>query len=100
MGGEKAEERRGREREQVRAGEIQEGIRTGKAAICTLIHCMVGMRQRAGLGVMDLVDGKPFAKTGNTRGGVPAGALLSVRCLEVQGGMCLLGTGIRRSAEI
>lgn len=58
MDGEKTEERRGRE--SMWAGEIPEGIKTLKAAICTLIDCKVGMREGAGLGVMDLVDGEPL----------------------------------------
>lgn len=79
MGGEKAEERRGRE--SVGAGEVPKGIKTQKAAICTLIDCKVGMREGAGLGVMHLVDGEPLTETENRRGGVSPGALLSVRCL-------------------
>ena len=77
VGGEKAEERGGRKR--VEARETQEGIKTGKTRMCTLTHCVVGMRERGELRAMDLVDGGPLSKTGNTKGGVPEEALMSVR---------------------
>lgn len=54
MGGEKTAEGRGREN--MGAREIPAGIKTQKAAIGTLIDCKVGMREGAGLEVMDLVD--------------------------------------------
>lgn len=79
MDGEKAEKRR--ERKRAKARETGEGIKIEKARMCMLTYCMVGMRERGELKVMDLVDGEPLSKTGNMRGGVPVEVLMSVRCM-------------------
>lgn len=41
---------------------------------------LLGTRQRGEWRMMDVVDGEPFTKTGDTGGVVPANALLSVSC--------------------